>query len=195
VLLVLGEAFLGVRVVMNAARAATEGNSVIPLDKASIYATSVLKGLVDEAAVHAHYSSVVAEVVAKPFSAGKAYSAITAAVVDAAVVANVPSPVAFMEEETTLLPTPVAGSPEQTRSRCGHPSAGNPIVAGLVMIPGPIAWSPHQAGFRAWRLLVDRQRRWGKAYADGDLCVAGDRKNRQKQRQQKPAYRAQMLHE
>jgi hypothetical protein len=116
----------------DAAGAAAEGYVVVPLDKASFHAVAVLEGFVDIAAVHVHDRRCCSEAVAAPLAAGKAEAAVTEAVVDAAVIADVPSPVAFMEEETAAFPTPVAGSPEQARSGSGHPRAGNPIVAGLI---------------------------------------------------------------
>lgn len=171
VLLMLGEALLWSGVVADAAGAAAEGDVVVALGKSSFHAVAILEGFVDEAAVHVHDGGVVVEAVTAPLASGKADSAVAEAVVYAAVIADVPSPVALMEEEAAMFPTPVAGGPKQARRRRGHPCARNPIVAGLVLIEGPVAGSPHQAGFRARRLLIDRQRRRSNANADGDLRV------------------------
>jgi hypothetical protein len=130
--IMLGEALFEAGFVADAAGAAAEGYMVIPLDKASFHAIAVLEGLVYVAAVHMHNVGVVTEVVATPLAARKADAAVTETVVDAAVIADVRSPIAFMEEKASAFPSPVAGSPEQAGSGSGHPSAGNPIVAGLI---------------------------------------------------------------
>lgn len=171
VLFMLGEALLRAGIIMDAAGAAAECCVVVPINKAPFHAVAVLEGFVDIAAVHVHHRGVVVKTVAAPLAAGKSKAAITTPIVDAAVVSDVPSPVTFMKEETTAFPTPIAGSPEQARSGSRHPRAGNPIVAGLILIEGPVAGGPHEAWFRAGGLLVDRQRRWAEIGGDRNLSA------------------------
>jgi len=150
---------------MDAARASAESDVAVPFHKASTDTLVVLEGGMDVAAVHMHDRGVVVEVVAAPLSAGKADAAIAEAVVYAAVVAHVRTPVALMEAIPAAFPTPVGGRPQRAFIRGGHPCAGNPVVA-LVAI-GPVSGRPHHAGLHAGGLLVDGHGR--RRYADNDL--------------------------
>jgi hypothetical protein len=167
VLVVLGQALIGARVVMDAARAAAEGDVTVAGDEASFDTPVIREGVVDVAVVHMHDHGVVVEVMAAPLSAGKAKAAVTEAVVHAAVIADARSPVSLMEAIPATFPAPVGGRPQRAIIRGGDPGAGNPVVA-LVAI-GPVTGGPHHAGLHARGLLVDRQRR--RRNADDNLST------------------------
>ncbi len=187
VLVVLGQALFGARVVADAVRAAAEGHVAVAGDQASIDTLVVLEGGVDVADVHMHDRGVVVEVVAAPLSAGKADAAVTEAIVHAAVVTDVPSPVALMKAIPATFPTPVGGRPQRAFIGSRHPGSGNPEVA-LVAV-GPVTGGPHHARLHTGGLFVDGQGRW--RYADYDLG-AGKRcrgNENDHQRQHQPARR------
>jgi hypothetical protein len=180
VLIALGDALLRARIVMDAARSTAEGDMAIPCYIASVHAPTILEDVAAKTAVmdvHVDHSGVIEEVASAPLAAAKADAAVAEAVVHAAIVADMRTPIAFMEKESSAGPSPVAGSPKQAGTRRGHPGAGNPIIIGLIGIPSPVAGSPHQVGRRGKRLHIDRNRRRGKANADGNLCVRGDGKD------------------
>jgi hypothetical protein len=187
VLVVLGQLLFGAGVVMDAAGSTAEGHVTVAGDEASIDTLVVLEGGVDVAAVHMHDRGVVVEVVAAPLSAGKAKAAVTKAVVDASVVADVRTPVSLMEAILAAFPTPEGGRPQRAFIRGGHPCAGNPVVA-LVAV-GPVSGCPHHAGLYAGGLLVDGQGR--RRDADNNLCTGkqGYGNENDNQRHLKPARR------
>src|SRR5579863_1623665 len=86
------------------------------------------------------YRAVVAENSIVPASAFESGSGVAETVVDAAVEADLRSPVAFIPHESSAAPTPVAGGPKQADSGCHDPGAGHPVVA--VGAIGPIAGAP-----------------------------------------------------
>jgi hypothetical protein len=186
VLVVLGKPFLGARFVTDAAGSAAEGHVAVAGDEASIDTLAILEGVVDVAAVHMHDGGVVVEVVAAPLAAGKADPAVAEAVVDAAVVADVAAPVAFMENIPAPLPAPVRRRPQGALIRGGDPGAGNPVVAALNLVVGPVTGSPHRARLRAVGLLINGQGRRRKAHADQDARIRGCGDEHKYHRQQKP---------
>ena len=129
-------------------------------------------GVVDVALIHAHDGCVVCEVVAAPFTAGESDATVTVSVVDAAVIAYVPSPVAVIESVLTVFPTPVRRSPKSALVGSGHPCAGNPVVAAIVVV-APVAGGPHEVWLRAYGLLIDDHGRRSEANTDADaeLCA------------------------
>ncbi len=109
--------------------------------------------------------AIVEEGATAPLAAAEAYAAIPKAVVDAAVEADVRSPVACVEAIEATFPAPVGGGPEHAHCRRLHPHSGHPEVAVHVVI-GPIAGRPEIAGAGAKGLRVDRQNRRGDANLD-----------------------------
>ena len=190
--LVLGHPFLRAGLVADAARAAAEGHVAIPSNEASLHAPPVLEGFVDIPAVHMHYKGVIGEDPAAPLAAGKAEAAITVAVIHAAIVADVPAPVAGMEDIEAVRPAPVAGRPQSALIGRRNPRARNPVVA--VVAIGPVTGHPHQAGLRAVGLHIDRQLRRCNTDTDEDACVRRNGDEHDNQRQQKPARGMQKFH-
>jgi len=101
--------------------------------------------------------AVVVEVVALPVAAEEAEAYIAEAVVDAAIVADVRSPISAMEAIVRAAIAPIRRCPESTVIGWRNPLAGNPVVA--VIAPSPIAGSPEVVGIGSGGLVVFRQRR------------------------------------
>src|SRR5208283_4817052 len=87
-----------------------------------------------------HDGAVIEEAAATPLAAPEADAAVSEAVVNAAIEADVRSPVAGVPRIKAAAPSPVAGGPEHANGRY-DPGAGNPVVAAVV-IPGPVARGP-----------------------------------------------------
>lgn len=125
---------------------------------ASLHTFVILK---DDAAetpvivVHVDDRGVIEEVPAAPFAAGKACAAEAKAVVHAAIVTDVLTPIAFMEEVAAVGPTPVAGSPDQTGVGRWNPCAGNPVKT--IQTEVPVTGRPDQIRGGRRRLHFDRQ--------------------------------------
>jgi hypothetical protein len=96
--------------------------------------------------------AVVVEVAAAPITALVAEAHIAKAVVDAAIEANVWTPIATVEAIAAVPEAPVSGSPESADIGSLHPNAGHPVVAGRP--PGPIAGRPKVSVAGSGRLLV-----------------------------------------
>jgi hypothetical protein len=101
--------------------------------------------------------TIVVEGITVPVATVVANAGVAKAVVDAAIEANVATPVSAMEAPAIVVPAPVAGGPESTVVGRGAPCAGNPVVARRR--PAPVAGSPDVVGFGGFGLLVDGQGR------------------------------------
>src|SRR5580658_5402038 len=96
-----------------------------------------------------------------PLAAVKSVSAVTVAVVDAAVESNLRAPVTRIPHVGAIVPTPVAGRPELANGSF-HPRPGHPVIA-VIVVPRPVAGGPQISGAGAERLLIDGQRWWADA--------------------------------
>jgi len=121
-------------------------------------------GVVNYGSVHVHDRGVVSKVTAAPFTADKADSHEPEAVVHAAVVANMQTPVAIMEKVVPTFPAPIRRRPKIARLRSRYPCAGDPIVA--ILTVGPVARRPQVSVIGAWRLHINRQHRRRNVDAD-----------------------------
>jgi hypothetical protein len=108
--------------------------------------------------VNVGHAPVVIEAVSAPVATVVTVAGIAVAVIDAAIKADVRSPVAVVPSIKTVIPAPVAGSPKHSDGS-HHPGAGNPIVA-FVVIPCPITRRPDISLSGANRLNIHWQR-WG----------------------------------
>src|SRR5271157_4071379 len=106
--------------------------------------------------VHVDHRAVVEEGSASPLAAEETYAAVSEAVVNSAVEANMRPPVASVPAVEAASETPIARSPEHADRR-DHPCAGDPIVAAYV-IPRPITRGPEISRTRANGLRINRQR-------------------------------------
>jgi hypothetical protein len=180
--------------VLYAAGTAVVGHVMGVGDDAPLDNCPVNVGGVDDGPIHMDDRSVIGEGAAAPLAAGKAVASIAVAIVDAAVVADMASPIAAMESVLAFRPVPVVGCPQRALIGRLDPGAGHPVVVALILIVAPVAGRPHQVGTGADRLLIDRQLRWSEANTDGDLRVRRGGNQREQKRQQKPTRGAEDLH-
>ena len=125
----------------------------------------------DHGGVHVYGCGVIGENAASPLTTGEAAATVAEAVVHSSVVADLGSPVAFIEGVNSVVPAPITWGPEIAGLGRFNPGAGNPIVV-TDAVPGPVAGRPHEVGLRARRLNVDRKsgRSNVDADADAELC-------------------------
>ena len=83
---------------------------------------------------------VVVEVVVVPIAAVVAVTHITVAIVDAAVIADVRTPIAMIPAIVGIGPAPVAWRPKCTDIGGDDPHPGHPIISGWLVVP--VAWRP-----------------------------------------------------
>jgi hypothetical protein len=103
-------ALFGSRLVLNASRS-TRVRHVVVIDDGCIVHDRLIDVRVVESAAHMHDRSVIEEVAAAPFTTGETYTHVTKAVIHAAIIADVRSPVAAMEEIMSTFPAPVRRRP------------------------------------------------------------------------------------
>ena len=117
--------------------------------------------------------AVIEEIAAAPIAALVAGAGIAEAIRHAPIEADLWAPIAFVKSIDAVVPTPIAGRPQQPPLRRQYPRPRHPVIAGVV-IPCPIAGRPHIAGRRYRRLIVDRQwrRRDIDSYAEAVLSIS-----------------------
>ena len=103
--------------------------------------------------------AVVVEVTAAPVAALVADTDVSIAIVDAAIEADVRTPVSTVEAVTVIVIAPVAGCPERALIGSLDPYAGYPVVARLRI--SPVAGGPEIIVAGSLRLIVLRQGRRG----------------------------------
>jgi hypothetical protein len=74
-----------------------------------------------------------------------------------------------MEEIDAVVPSPIGWSPEVTRFRSEDPSAWNPIIVVVIVVPGPIPRGPNVSLAGAQRLFIDRESRRTEPHRDSHL--------------------------
>jgi hypothetical protein len=117
--------------------------------------------------------AVIEEIAAVPIAALVAGAGIAEAIRHAPIEPDLWAPIAFVKSIDAVVPTPIAGRPQQPLLRRQYPRPRHPVIASAV-IPGPIAGRPHIAGRRYRRLIVDRQ--WRRcdidSYAEVVLSIS-----------------------
>ena len=146
------------------------GNSATPAIKAPVVTCIAYNGTVNISimyygSVYAHYSGVVAETAAFPSAAAIAVSAITVAIVNTAIKANMWPPVAGIKSVYATGIAPISRRPVKAGIWRCHPDPGYPVIAAFVIIISPVTWLPYIAVGRAFRLHVNPQWRWRCAYS------------------------------
>ena len=104
--------------------------------------------------VHVIHRAVVVEAAVVPISALIADATVAEAVVDAAVEADIRTPVAFIPGKGVAAPTPIARRPEKANFGSHHPRTRHPEVAFVSV--SPVAGRPQIAVGGGHRLGVDR---------------------------------------
>jgi hypothetical protein len=117
---------------------------------------SVVIHIVNDSGVHVVDRAVVSKLVMIPIPALIAAADITVAVIDAAVVANVMTPIPVVPAIATVVISPVGRGPKRTHKRRNYPCAGYPIIAGGRVRPVPRG--PNVILARTFGLTVFRQR-------------------------------------
>jgi hypothetical protein len=90
--------------------------------------------------IHVVVRAVVIEVPIAPVAALVADTGVAKSIINAAIKADVRTPIAAIKAVAVIMVAPVAGGPERALVGSLDPSAGNPIIAALT--PGPIAGGP-----------------------------------------------------
>ena len=124
-------------------------------------------GVADVGIVYAIDRSVVIKMIVFPAAAFVAATTIAESVIDPAIISNVRAPIAFVEEEGILTPTPVSGGPKVADFGSFDPSAGHPVI--VATIPSPITGRPDVAIPGAVGLLINGERRRTKRDGNTDL--------------------------
>ena len=163
-LLMLEGKFLAIRSMANSARATVEGYAAATVDVVAIPVVVVIVGVADVARIDTPDGGVVFEVSVMPPATNKANAEVAEPVVDAAVVADVISPVTGVPVVKAAIPPPVAWGPQGANEGRRNPRARDPVVA--VWSIGPVTRSPDHAWAGAHRLLINQQRRRSKSNAD-----------------------------
>jgi hypothetical protein len=92
-----------------------------------------------------------------PIAALVANANIAKAIIDAAIVADVRTPIATVKSVAVMIEAPITGRPESSLVRSLNPAAGHPVIAARA--PRPITWRPEIVVARSRWLIVFRQRR------------------------------------
>jgi hypothetical protein len=133
--------------------------------------------------VNVGHATVVIVPVALPIAAEKSGTRVTKAIINSAVETDVWSPIAAIPKVETVVPAPVARSPEHSDGS-KHPSTRNPVVA-IVVIPRPVARRPDIALSWTQGLNINGQRGWTDPNRNSNADLGGRRGtkgNRQYQR-------------
>lgn len=110
--------------------------------------------VVDHAGVDVCHALVVVELAAPPITAVIAAARVAVAIIDAAIEADLWSPIPVMPVVRIVDKCPVARSPKQSDFRRKYPRAGHPVVA-VDFVISPITGNPDIAWPRADRLCID----------------------------------------
>ena len=130
----------------------------------------VVVDVVNSRAIYIRYHAVIVQRSVIPVGAVVATAGISEAIVDAAVVANVRTPVAGMPAVVAVIVTPPGRRPEGAHPGGQHPCAGNPVITAARI--APIAGRPDVIVARDGRLVIIRQGRRGLR-GFGRLIVRG----------------------
>src|SRR5579863_3774252 len=107
-------------------------------------------GVVDADHVYVGHGAIVKEPATTPISSNEANAAITKAIINAAVEANVGSPVPCVPAISAADKPPISRSPEQAHGWRRYPRAWNPVVS--IRSVSPVTRRPEIPWFRTRRL-------------------------------------------
>src|SRR6185437_9230962 len=102
---------------------------------------AVVVHVVNHSGVHVVHTAVIGEAISMPVAALVAESDISKAVVDAAIVANVPAPVTAVESVAVIGIAPPSGGPQSALVRRYNPGARHPVVP-LARVKAPVPGGP-----------------------------------------------------
>ena len=143
---------------LNSAVAAIEAHAVAGV----AHYGAVDIGGVNDGGVYIKDRGVIGEAITVPASAVEAVAKVAVAVVDAAIEAYLRRPVTGVPGIASVVPSPVAGGPEETGLGGRNPGSRNPVV--VIISPRPVAGGPYIVRLRANTLHINGQLR----RSDGD---------------------------
>lgn len=108
----------------------------------------------DDRRIHIRDRPVVEEVVVVPVSAIVTPAHIAMPVIDAAVIADVRSPIAMVPAEAAIHPSPITGSPQRADVRRNDPRARYPKESRRLV--SPVTGSPQVVRAWAYGLCIHR---------------------------------------
>jgi hypothetical protein len=130
----------------------------------------IVVDIVNDRGIYVGYGTVVINPIVVPVSAVIAAARVSKSVVDAAIVANMTTPIATVPTINAVVVTPPWGRPKRAYPGSQHPRAGHPVIA--VARIAPVAGCPKVIVARRWRLAVIRKRR--RRLGSLDRLVVGD---------------------
>ena len=186
-------AFLAVRRMSDSTRPTVKGHTAVTVHIVAAPVIAIVVGVPNETTIHAPDGGVVVEEAIMPPPTNKADTEVTEAIVDAAIVAHIVTPVTGMPIVEASGPAPVAGGPQRADKGRRNPRAGNPVVA--VGTISPVTRSPDHARARAKRLLINKQWRRSISYADEYAGMRGRGNQRHCKSKQKPSSCSEKFHD
>ena len=142
---------------LDSARSAVETHTGAASVATATTANGAVVDVMHDRDVHIVDRAVVVEVAATPVPPLVAEADVTKTVVDAAIVADVLTPVATVEPVVVMPVAPVARCPQCALIGSLNPHAGHPVIISLS--PGPVARRPEIVVAGSLRLVVVGQRR------------------------------------
>src|SRR6202046_5580003 len=116
--------------------------------------------------VYVAHRPVVEKTSTLPVPALEPHSAVSKTVINAAIEADMRSPIALVPPIPSVVPSPIPWSPQKTRSRRLYPRARHKIIITIVSAVSPVTVRPNIIVSGANRLDVHRQR--GRRYGNRD---------------------------
>ncbi len=160
-------------------------HSIVVDDRRIMHDGLIHIGIVNDGPVHVHHGGVIRELTTAPFATDKADAHVTEAIVDAAIVSDVRTPISGVEDIHTIVEAPVGRRPQCSLIWSRDPCTRNPVVA--VIAISPVAWHPHQTWLRASWLHINRKDWRRKSHADENTRIRGNGDEGKRQRQNQPS--------
>jgi hypothetical protein len=139
---------------LQSARSADETHAI---SAPAVIVPAVVINVMHDADVHIVVGAVVIEMAAAPVTALVADADVAETVVDAAVEADVRTPIATIKAVAAMPEAPISGRPESALVGSLDPPAGHPVVACRRI--SPVTWRPKVAVAGSRRLVIVGQRR------------------------------------
>src|SRR5450432_677158 len=114
--------------------------------------------------IHIVHRAVIEEVSPIPPPAFISVAEVPKSIADSSVPPDLRPPISGMKQKRVSAPSPPCRRPQITHLRRFHPCPRHPVI--VIAIPVPVAWRPDIAVTRAYRLLVNRQRRRREPHRD-----------------------------
>src|ERR1700683_657142 len=113
---------------------------------------------------------VVVEMIVVPTSAVVATSEISETIVNSAIEPDSQSPIATVENVSSVAPTPVRRRPQVPHFGRQHPRSRHPVITATIVGPSPVAGGPNITVAGTNGLIVNRNFRRRDSDRHSDLC-------------------------